>query len=60
MLHELIEALDIKEICPPQKEARKVVENGDAVLMSVPTAASKYLDAYATVMRAVKSKKKVN
>ena len=58
MLPELLEYLNIKELYPPQKEAIKVVEKGDSVLMSVPTAAGKTLVAYVALMRAVKSNKK--
>ena len=58
MLPELLEYLNIKELYPPQKEAIEVVEKGDSVLMSVPTAAGKTLVAYVALMRAVKSNKK--
>jgi helicase len=58
LLPELLEYLNIKELYPPQKEAIKVVEKGDSVLMSVPTAAGKTLVAYVALMRAVKSNKK--
>ena len=58
MLPELLEYLNIKELYPPQKEAIKVVEKGDSVLMSVPTAAGKTLVAYVALMRAVRSNKK--
>ncbi|MDC0526823.1 DEAD/DEAH box helicase [Euryarchaeota archaeon] len=58
MLSELLEYLKIKELYPPQKEAIALVEKGNSVLMSVPTAAGKTLVAYAALIRAVKAKKK--
>ncbi len=58
MLPELLEYLNIKELYPPQKEAIGVVEKGESVLMSVPTAAGKTLVAYTALMRAVKGGKK--
>ena len=58
LLSELLEYLKIKELYPPQKEAIALVEKGNSVLMSVPTAAGKTLVAYAALIRAVKAKKK--
>ncbi len=58
MLPELLEYLNIKELYPPQKEAIAVVEKGESVLMSVPTAAGKTLVAYAALMKAVRDGKK--
>ena len=58
MLPELLDYLNIKELYPPQKEAISVVEKGESVLMSVPTAAGKTLVAYTALMRAVKDGKK--
>ena len=58
MIPELLKYLNIKELYPPQKEAIGIVEKGDSVLMSVPTAAGKTLVAYVALMRAVRSKKK--
>ncbi len=58
MLPELLEYLNIKELYPPQKEAITVVEKGESVLMSVPTAAGKTLVAYAALMKAVRDGKK--
>ena len=58
LLSELLEYLKIKELYPPQKEAIVLVEKGNSVLMSVPTAAGKTLVAYAALIRAVKAKKK--
>ena len=58
MLPELLEYLNIKELYPPQKEAISVVEKGESVLMSVPTAAGKTLVAYTALMKAVKDGKK--
>tara|TARA_Y100001960_G_scaffold313020_1_gene375454 strand:+ start:4479 stop:6629 length:2151 start_codon:yes stop_codon:yes gene_type:complete len=58
LLPELLEYLNIKELYPPQKEAIAVVEKGESVLMSVPTAAGKTLVAYAALMKAVRDGKK--
>jgi helicase len=58
LLSELLEYLKIKELYPPQKEAIALVEKGNSVLMSVPTAAGKTLVAYAALIKAVKAKKK--
>jgi len=58
LLSELLEYLNIKKLYPPQKEAIKVVNNGNSLLMSVPTAAGKTLVAYAALIRAVIAKKK--
>jgi len=58
LLPELLEYLNIKELYPPQKEAITVVEKGESVLMSVPTAAGKTLVAYAALMKAVRDGKK--
>ena len=58
LLSELLDYLKIKELYPPQKEAVALVEKGDSVLMSVPTAAGKTLVAYSALIRAVKAKKK--
>ena len=58
MLPELLEYLNIKELYPPQKEAIGIVEKGNSVLMSVPTAAGKTLVAYAGLMKAVRDGKK--
>ena len=58
LLSELLEYLKIKELYPPQKEAIALVEKGESVLMSVPTAAGKTLVAYAALIKAVKAKKK--
>ena len=58
LLPELLEYLKIKDLYPPQKEAIAIVDNGESVLMSVPTAAGKTLVAYAALMKAVKEKKK--
>ncbi len=58
LLTDLLNYLNIKELYPPQKKAIAIVENGDSVLMSVPTAAGKTLVAYAALMKAVKEKKK--
>jgi Superfamily II helicase len=58
LLTDLLNYLKIKELYPPQKEAISVVETGESVLMSVPTAAGKTLVAYAALMKAVREKKK--
>ena len=58
LLSSLLDYLNIKELYPPQKDAMKVVEKGDSLLMSVPTAAGKTLVAYAALIRAVNAKKK--
>ena len=58
LLSSLLDYLNIKELYPPQKDAMKVVEKGDSLLMSVPTAAGKTLVAYASLIRAVNAKKK--
>ena len=53
LLSSLLDYLNIKELYPPQKDAMKVVEKGDSLLMSVPTAAGKTLIAYAALIKAV-------
>ena len=58
LLTELLDYLKIKDLYPPQKEAISIVETGESVLMSVPTAAGKTLVAYAALMKAVREKKK--
>ena len=58
LLSSLLDYLNIKELYPPQKDAMKVVEKGDSLLMSVPTAAGKTLVAYAALFKAVNAKKK--
>ena len=58
LLTELLDYLKIKELYPPQKEAISIVDSGESVLMSVPTAAGKTLVAYAALMKAVREKKK--
>ena len=58
LLTDLLDYLKIKELYPPQKEAISIVETGESVLMSVPTAAGKTLVAYAALMKAVREKKK--
>ena len=58
LLTELLDYLKIKDLYPPQKEAVSIVNKGESVLMSVPTAAGKTLVAYAALMKAVKEKKK--
>ena len=58
LLTELLDYLKIKDLYPPQKEAIAIVDNGESVLMSVPTAAGKTLVAYTALMKAVKEKKK--
>ena len=58
LLSSLLDYLNIKELYPPQKDAMKVVEKGDSLLMSVPTAAGKTLVAYAALIKAVNAKKK--
>ena len=58
LLTDLLDYLKIKELYPPQREAISVVETGESVLMSVPTAAGKTLVAYAALMKAVREKKK--
>ena len=58
LFEELLEHLKIKKLYPPQKEAIAVVEKGESVLVSVPTAAGKTLVAYAGLMKAVLEKKK--
>ena len=57
LLSSLLDYLNIKELYPPQKDAMKVVEKGDSLLMSVPTAAGKTLVAYAALIKAVNAKK---
>ena len=47
LLSSLLDYLNIKELYPPQKDAMKVVEKGDSLMMSVTTAAGKTLVAYA-------------
>jgi len=54
----LLKYLNIKELYPPQKKAISVVEKGNSVLMSVPTAAGKTLVAYTALMKAVRDGKK--
>ena len=56
LFEELLEHLKIKKLYPPQKEAIAVVEKGESVLVSVPTAAGKTLVAYAGLMKAVLEK----
>ena len=51
LLSSLLDYLNIKELYPPQKDAMEVVEKGDSLLMSVPTAAGKTLVAYAALIR---------
>ena len=58
LLPELLDYLKIKDLYPPQKEAIAIVDKGESVLMSVPTAAGKTLVAYTALMKAVKEKKK--
>ena len=58
LLTELLDYLKIKDLYPPQKDAISIVETGESVLMSVPTAAGKTLVAYAALMKAVREKKK--
>ena len=58
LLPSLLDYLNIKELYPPQKDAMKVVEKGDSLLMSEPTAAGKTLVAYAALIKAVNAKKK--
>ena len=54
----MLKYLNIKELYPPQKKAISVVEKGNSVLMSVPTAAGKTLVAYTALMKAVRDGKK--
>ena len=58
MLNQLLDYLNIKELYPPQKEAMKVIERNESLLMSVPTAAGKTVVAYNALMKAVKEGKK--
>ena len=58
LLTELLDYLKIKELYPPQKEAVSIVETGESVLMSVPTAAGKTVVAYNALMKAVGEGKK--
>ena len=58
MLNQLLDYLNIKELYPPQKEAMKVIERNESLLMSVPTAAGKTVVAYNALMKAVSEGKK--
>ena len=58
MLNQLLDYLNIKELYPPQKEAMKVIERNESLLMSVPTAAGKTVVAYNALMKAVTEGKK--